>query len=109
MKFKLNLIKAALLDTKKAAEYYKKEGSEALAAKFQQDLRDNLQRLKEHPNLYAQYLEDIRKGNLDSFPYSFFYIPETEAERVDILAVLNQYRDPKLIEKELKKRKKTRK
>lgn len=63
-------------------------GEEFLAA-----VRDVLNRVQAHPEIYAQVYQDVRRGVTRRFPYAIYY--RVRPERVEVLAVFHGRRDPR--------------
>jgi len=104
-KFKLIFNIEAEHDLQDTADYYE-EQQMGLGLKFTSDLDAQLELLQKNPEMFARYKEEIRKGNLKKFPYSFFYQNDMPQEVIDILAIFAQAKNPKDIDKELRKRQK---
>ena len=51
--------------------------------------------------MFAKFQDEIRKGNLQGFPYSFYYENDMPEELINILGVFAQAKDPKSIRKTL--------
>jgi plasmid stabilization system protein ParE len=49
--------------------------------------------LSRNPYLYPKIEEEVRRANLDRFPYSLFYVIDDEV--VSVLSCFHQHRDPK--------------
>ena len=101
--FKLALSSEAEKDIDETFEYYEAQ-QEGLGQRFEDDLDAQLELLQKNPEIFARYKEEIRKGNLKKFPYSFYYQNDMPQEIIDILAVFAQAKNPKDIDKELGKR-----
>jgi len=104
-KFKLLLSSEAKQDIDEVAEYYEAQQDD-LGQKFEDDLDEQLERLKSFPQMYAKFNKYARKGNLEKFPYSFYYQEDMPQELVDILGVFAQVRNPEAIQNELERRQK---
>jgi len=75
-----------------------------LGSKFVSDLENCFESLKRHPEMYARFKEEIRKGNLQKFPYSFYYQNDMPEELVNVLGVFAQAQDPERIIQKLDQR-----
>ncbi len=104
-KFKLIFGTEAEKDLEDIVGQYE-EIRQGLGEKFNNTLDKQLELLRTQPEMYAKFKEEIRRGNLKKFPYSFYYQHDIPAELIDILAIFAQAKAPKDIEKELKKRRK---
>jgi len=99
-KHKVDYSAQAQEDVQEIIRYYESQ-SAGLGEHFIKDLENCSLLLEDFPLMYAQYLEEIRKGNLKNFPYSFFYMPDETEALVDVLAVFSQLREPARIDQEL--------
>lgn len=74
-----------------AHQYY--EGQHrGLGAQFLDEFQAALERIQEHPELYAPLGHGIRRALLRKFPYGVFYI--LDGRDIRILAVLHLARNP---------------
>ena len=74
-----------------AVQWY--EGKEpGLGARFLDSLEKALLRIEENPYLYQQVDPEIRRGFMDPFPYGVYYA--ILGDRIEVLAVVNDARDP---------------
>jgi toxin ParE1/3/4 len=48
--------------------------------------------LAENPHLYPRVLGELRRANLNQFPYSLFYV--IDGDTVNVLSCFHQHRDP---------------
>ena len=103
--FKLIFGIEADADLEKEAIRYE-ELQEGLGVKFHDTLMEQLELLRTQPEMFQKYKEEIRKGNMKNFPYSFYYQNDMPQEIIDILAVFAQAKNPEDIDKTLKKRQK---
>ena len=87
-------------DVADAAEWYERQQA-GLGAAFVAEYRDRLHDLPDEALLYAVRFHDIRRVNLDRFPYGIFY--SLVGDGVVVLGVLHGARDS---EAELARRRK---
>ena len=59
--------------------------------RFLTEIRQALHAISENPLRFPVIVENLRRALLHKFPYSIYFINETEA--VEIIAVLHQHRD----------------
>jgi len=106
--FKLFVTSDAEQDADEVAEFYESKQPE-LGDKFIEELYKKLELLKQHPEMYAKFEKEIRRGNLKDFPYSFYYENDMPEELVNVLGVFAQAKNPKSIRRTLASRIKLRK
>jgi len=73
--------------------------SAAFAVRFIRRLDQAIVRAREWPLIYQAVYREFRRAPLRRFPYSVFY--RAEEERIIIVAVLHQVREPRFIESRL--------
>jgi|ERR1043165_1467746 plasmid stabilization system protein ParE len=73
--------------------------SAAFAMRFIRRLDEAIVRAREWPLMYQIVYRVFRRAPLRRFPYSVFY--RADEERIVIVAVLHQVRDPRFIESRL--------
>lgn len=73
--------------------------SPAFAARFIRHLDEAIDRVREWPLIYQAVYRTFRRVPLRRFPYSVFYL--VDDERIVVVAVLHQVRDPRFIESRL--------
>ena len=61
--------------------------------RFRDRIESLLGQLTELPNAYPVLYQNVRRALVRDFPYSLFYV--VEPDRVVVLAVLHQARDPR--------------
>jgi len=101
--FKIRFKPKAREDINEAQDFYESK-QEGLGDKFTDDWEEKLFLLRRNPEMYAKFLNDIRRGHLSKFPYSFYYQPDIPQELVHILMVVAQAQDPEQIAKILEQR-----
>jgi plasmid stabilization system protein ParE len=73
-------------------DYYEDVGGPKLADEFYSELRSFFQKAAQSPEAYDIRERDLRRVNLESFPYHFFF--RIVRERVRILIVRHHKRNP---------------
>ena len=63
-----------------------------MGATFLEQLGRTTGFLTSNPHLYLCVEQDLRRANLNQFPYSFFYVIDGDA--VNVLSCLHPNRDP---------------
>ena len=92
MAFRVVFKSLAQLEASEAFEWYSQahiDMGEAFLAELERASRF----LANNPYLYPSVEPDIRRANLNRFPYSLFYVIDSEA--VSVLSCFHQHRDPK--------------
>ncbi|HYW74707.1 MAG TPA: type II toxin-antitoxin system RelE/ParE family toxin [Pyrinomonadaceae bacterium] len=91
---RLELHPLAHSDISRIIGYYEDAGGPELADEFYSELRMFLKKADLFPEAYAVRERDIRRVNLERFPFHFLY--RVVGERVRILAVRHNRRRPSL-------------
>jgi plasmid stabilization system protein ParE len=81
-------------DISRIMEYYANVGGEQLADEFYAELKLYFHKAAESPESYIVHKRDLRRVNLNRFPYHFFF--RIVEERVRILVVRHHKRRPSL-------------
>ena len=81
-------------DISRIIDYYEDAGGPELADEFYSELRMFLKKAAQSPEGYAIREYDIRRVNLDRFPFHFLY--RIVDERLRVLAVRHDRRRPSL-------------
>ncbi len=89
----IRLSSAAQDDIAATQEWYAEQPVPDLDLRFQRELEDILTKIEAFPKGFQVTLKDIRRANLDRFPYAVFY--HLRDHRPYVLAVLHQARHPK--------------
>jgi toxin ParE1/3/4 len=87
----LILRKEAEQDIKAAYEWYEKQRTD-LGKAFINEIDLKLEKIVEHPDLYAAIYKGIRRAFCKRFPYSVYFM-KSENDVV-VIAVLHQRRNP---------------
>ena len=91
---RLELHPLADADISRIIDHYEAAGGPDLADEFYSELRVFLKKAAQTPEGYAIRERDIRRVNLDRFPFHFLY--RVVGNRVRILAVRHDRRRPSL-------------
>jgi plasmid stabilization system protein ParE len=81
-------------DISRIMEYYEEVAGPQLADEFYEELRSFFQKAAESPERYAVRERDLRRVNLERFPYHFLY--RIVGDTVRILVVRHHSRRPSL-------------
>ena len=84
---------AAEADVQEAALHYEKQRA-GLGVRFVRQLRDACSRIGDHPDIYLEVLDGVRRAPVRRYAYGVFY--RTRADRVDVIAVFHNRRDPRI-------------
>lgn len=76
-------------DLAEAAAWYARVGHEP---RFEQRISDALTRIATGPLQFPVIYDDVRRALVRRYPYAIFFV--TETDRVVVLAILHQRRDP---------------
>ena len=83
--------KEAEEDILSAYEWYE-ERQVGLGSDFVEEVGSKLQEIEEHPSLYMEVMDGVRRALCNRFPYSIYFI--SKEMDVVIIAVLHQRRNP---------------
>lgn len=81
----------ATLEFRKSVEWYE-EKARGLAIKFTDEIDSTIERIKLNPDLYLNVVEDIRKIQVNKFPFSLFY--KVEMDSLIVLRIFHNKREP---------------
>jgi plasmid stabilization system protein ParE len=81
-------------DISRIMEYYEEVAGQQLADEFYVELRSSFQKAVNAPESFSIRERDVRRVNLERFPYHFFF--RIVGERVRILVVRHHNRRPTL-------------
>lgn len=88
---KIRFRESAEEDARSAKSWYADQRG-GLELEFGRDLDRILGLVGEYPRLFPVVYRDLRRANLDKFPYSVFYLIEDDTAWV--LAIVHHARDP---------------
>jgi len=89
---RVTLHPGAQRDIEEAAEFYERQGSPALAARFVAEFKRLSELLLQHPGIGSPRSRGRRGFSMSLFPYTVIYTPS--AEEVHILVVKHDKRRP---------------
>lgn len=93
MGFKASYYEEARFDIKEAKKWYRSQ-KKGLEKRFAGDIKTTIFRVRELPFVHAVRYKSIRIAHLDKFPYSIhFYIDESD-QKIIIIAILHNRRNP---------------
>jgi plasmid stabilization system protein ParE len=91
MKYRLRIRSDARNDIRSARNWYDRQVP-GLGSRFGEELGATLSSVQEQPLVYAVIYRDIRRATTRRFPYAVYFIVEND--RISVLRVLHQARDP---------------
>jgi plasmid stabilization system protein ParE len=94
MKFWISFRNEALEDLESAIAYFSKYPE--LAERFTLELNTRIEQLREFPESHQRILFDVRRALLTKFSVAVYYIVHLESEVIEVIAVMDVRRDPKL-------------
>ena len=89
---RLEFNKLVASDISRIMDYYEEVGGRPLADEFYEELRAFFRRVAESPESYAIRERDLRRVNLERFPYHFLF--HVAGDAVRILVVRHHGRRP---------------
>ena len=78
------------------AKFWYKDQKAGLEKRFAQEIKKTLVRIQNNPKGYEIKYKDIRSAFTDVFPYAIHFFIDDEHKRIVIIAIVHQYRNPKL-------------
>ena len=91
---RLEFHKQVAVDISRIMEYYESVAGRELADEFYAELEVYFQRAADHPETYGVRERDLRRVNLNRFPYHFLF--RIVEDRVRVLVVRHHKRRPAL-------------
>lgn len=91
-KYAVEILFWAEQDLNEIAIYYQKLSAE-LGDKFYEEVRNSIESLKINP-FYQPFSNDIRKINLNKFPYKVFFKLNEEKKLVSVIAIISDHMSP---------------
>jgi toxin ParE1/3/4 len=92
MAFKVIFKPLAQLEVDEAYDWYQQDHIR-MGVTFIDQLERTNGFLAENPHLYPRVMGELRRANLNQFPYSLFYV--IDGDTVNVLSCFQQHRDPK--------------
>lgn len=81
----------AQLEADEAYDWYQQDHIK-MGANFLEQMGRTTGFLSSNPHLYPWVEQDLRRANLNQFPYSLFYV--IDGDTVSVLSCFHQHRDP---------------
>lgn len=88
---KIKFTKEASHEFHDSVDWYE-SSTKGLGLKFTDEIESTIERIKLNPALYPSILEDIKRIQLNKFPFSMFY--KVEGEILIILRIFHNKRKP---------------
>lgn len=88
---KVKFTKEASCEFLESVEWYELKGK-GLGLRFTDEINSTLERIKLHPNMYMKVVDDIRRIQMNKFPYSLFFTVEDDI--LVILRIFHKKRKP---------------
>jgi len=76
-----------------SAQYYNQH-SQGLGLDFLNEIERSLQFIEKDPERWLCYEQNIHKYNIRRFPFSLYYVYEKDIDKIIIIAVAHQKRNP---------------
>ena len=95
MHFEVNFTPWAQLEASEAYTWYCQDHIR-LGDAFIDELERTSNFLVRNPFLYPCVEQEVRRANLDRFPYSLFFVIDTQT--VNVLSCFHQHRDPRSLQ-----------
>lgn len=89
---RVTLHPAAERDIEQAAEFYEREGSAALAARFVLEFRADSTLLQQHPEMGSPRAAERRGLSMNVFPYTVIY--RSTSDEIKVLVVKHDRKRP---------------
>ena len=90
----ISISRKAILEIKASKEWYDKQES-GLGSIFLSDFEDAVSRIQQMPKGFPLVRIRIRKCLFSKFPFAVLYDSESKNEKITILVVYHQFRNPK--------------
>jgi plasmid stabilization system protein ParE len=94
MRFWVTFRNEALDDLESAITYFSKY--HGLSERFTFELNTRVEQLREFPELHQRVFFDVRRMLLTKFSIALYYIVHLESELIEVIAVMDVRRDPRL-------------
>lgn len=95
MRYQVVLTPVAQDDFMQSLEWYS-EQQVGLEERFHAAVADTIELLAKNPRLFAERRKSVRMAVLQKFPFLIFYKIEESHQRIIVLAILHQSRNPKI-------------
>ena len=88
------LLSAQAIEEIRDAEAYYELQQQGLGDRFKTTIRQALDRVRAMPLLYPVIHDPLRRVVVSRFPYSIFYMIDTQNDTIVVLSVAHQHREP---------------
>ena len=88
---KVKFVKEAANELRESVEWYE-QSAEGLGLRFMNEIDSTIERIKLNPDLYQKIISQIRRIQVNKFPFSVFY--KTEDNILIILRIFHNKRKP---------------
>ncbi len=95
MKYQIVLTPPAQDDFLESLKWYSQQ-QEHLEARFHAAVVETVDLIAENPYLFSERRKAVRVAVVQKFPFLLFYKVEVPSQRIVVLAILHQSRDPKI-------------
>ncbi len=95
--YKLVIDRNALQDIQDITDWYNSQ-SKGLGARFQKQVKLQINKLRDNPNAHTIRYADIRCNVVKKFPFLIHYLVDEAAFLVEVFAVIHTSRNPKIWE-----------
>jgi mRNA-degrading endonuclease RelE of RelBE toxin-antitoxin system len=99
--YKLKIDEEALQDIQNATDWYN-EQLQGLGARFQKQVKTQINSLKKNAPLFSKRYADVRCMFIKKFPFMVHYTLDSNLFLVEVFAVIHTSRNPKIWEKSRK-------
>jgi plasmid stabilization system protein ParE len=96
MKRNIGYFDEALLDLKEAKNWYKSINVN-LDKRFSRIVGQTIKRISENPLLFPEKYGQIRVAVIDKFPFTVQYFVENETNKIIIVAIFHDKRNPQTV------------
>ncbi len=91
---KVKFVTEAANELRESVEWYELR-AEGLGLRFMNEIDSTIERIKLNPHLYQKIIVEIRKIQVNKFPFSVFY--KTEDSTLIILRIFHNKREPVIV------------
>lgn len=102
MRYSVKLLPVAYADLRKAKKWYNDQRT-GLGEEFKEEVNKEIEYISNNPLHYQVRYKEFRQSLVYRFSYGIFYLFEKENNRIVIIGVLHTRRNPKIIERRIKK------
>lgn len=102
-RYRLKIDREALTDIREIVDWYEVQQN-GLGSRFRDIVIDQIDYLKENPQLFAIRYHQVRCMTVKKFPYMVHFYIDEQTETVIILAVISSDRNPMIWKEKTKRR-----